>query len=335
MEEILTKEQFREIIGAAKGKKLKDAALDAGENFLVGKATSALTTITNTETFGNAAALANELGTSYLAAANLIRNLTPEHFEEFAMEIANSAINYATYRLTKKLEQVIGEVMKPPDGTVILKNAEKIFKDKIKGDFDLVIAEELGKSTEERTKEQVKELAQSKVKVFLNSCTEKAKVAQDFINKYSDDISAYITTATYYMAQGEDFVYDNIMGIVNPYMKTGEEFVDKSVIKPVNDLRKLLEQWAGETAGNYAYELYKAAMKEQINAAKQFIAQQEAMVRAKAEAVVKKQVNSMLAQVGIGGVTIPTLPSLVSNVPKYAKKVNDARQMVNIFTDIV
>jgi hypothetical protein len=212
---------------------LSNQAINAGANFLSGKATSAFQSAANSKIGQETVELASNLAaaTSIVAMSpDIVKNLTQSIFTMTTNLVATESARILTEGVTKITAKAVAV---PKD---IVSYSTSYFNKHKKKIGDLVA--ELSKTSEDRVEEFNKKAEEA----IKNAAKEKMDKIKGNIEKgismVNDTIGPVINMVSTYLQNGPDWIADKINKEVTGVLSYCENFVDSNVSKICDEMDK-------------------------------------------------------------------------------------------------
>lgn len=262
----------------AEKQSFKDYAIDAGNSFIAGKVTSAVSNTTKDITNLSSIRATTDLAAIGLGAAGTISQINPELINTIAQKIISDATMILTKETTKILGNYINkhttEISRFP--SAVSSYAFSYFNDNKKSIGDIL--KTLKESAESRLKKENEKNEKNNQKKFLDDMKKTMNKVNSTVTSYVNNITNVLTDITSYMEQGPDIISDQI----NKALVNAKRQVQKTVDKQWNEHDKQAYEDKIESLGTTIGQRMLGVYNNQLEQAQKILLEKSETKKAKA-----------------------------------------------------
>lgn len=265
MKEYLSLDSLKSKLNKAGFDNLSDLALDAGQAFIYGQATSI---------FEKGASLpviqsGIQAGTAVIGAADTAKEIltnkyTPEALQEFASVLVSTAAETITNEVAKLVTTYANNHVKAVAALPgnIAKISASYFNEHKMSVSDAL--KNLMKDAESRAEDTEKEIEKKTNDDFMAKANEQMNKVSSQIDKYTADFKEKVEKMTDYAAQGPDWVANELNKQINSVVSQAQSFIDSQWEKDKAEYESFAKTH-GENIGEHLTGIYNNEVQQVQN----------------------------------------------------------------------
>ena len=297
---LFTADTLTKALGKDGVEQLTQIGIDSGQAFLSGKVTNAMIKVATTDSISstiNAAATA--FGT-YEFGKQVYKNA-----DEIATTLAASLVTEATTIITKEIGRLSGEYIGKHAAAAaawpgqVMNYAMKTFNEEKLSVGDVLKA--LKEASEDRMEKQTEDEKKKRMTEFMSKMKDTMNDVNSYVSKYVDIGTSYIQMVTSYIANGPDWVVDQM----DKQLSNLSNMAEKELTKQWEKDKKLYDESAkstGESIGGAMAEKFNKQLQHAQDKLLKKMEKQKQKALSKASAI-KGKAKSKIAS--ITGIYIP------------------------------
>lgn len=266
----------------AEQQSFKDYAIDAGNSFIAGKVTSAVSKETSKIMKTSGIQAVSDLASIGLGAAGTVFATASQINPEVINTIAQKIISDATMILTKETSKIIGNYINNHTREIaafpsnVNAYAMSYFNEHKESVGDVL--KRLLESSESRLEKENEKNEKNNQKKFLNNMKKTMNTINSYVTSYANNITNILIDITSYMEQGPDIISDQ----VNKALTNAKQQVQKQVDKQWKEHDKQMYEDKIESLGTAIGEKMVSVYNKQLEQAQKKLLEKTEKQKSKA-----------------------------------------------------